>query len=70
MERWSSNLGFILAAVGSAVGRHLRSSVVSSFALAGEKLKIFGWLICLIVLLRAFNPISSAKPTGPVQTTA
>lgn len=93
MERWSSNLGFILAAVGSAVGigniwrfssvvgqngggaylvpyflavlcfavplmilemavgRHLRSSVVSSFALAGEKLKIFGWLICLIVLL-------------------
>jgi NSS family neurotransmitter:Na+ symporter len=34
-----------------AVGRHLRSSVVSSFALAGEKLKIFGWLICLIVLL-------------------
>lgn len=93
MERWSSRIGFILAAIGSAVGigniwrfssvvgqngggaylipyllavlcfavplmvlemavgRHLRANVVSSFGHAGRSFRIFGWLVCLILLL-------------------
>ena len=93
MERWSSRLVFILAAIGSAVGigniwrfpmivgqngggaylipyflavvclavplmilemavgRHWRSNLVASFGLAGRKLEVVGWLVCLIVLL-------------------
>lgn len=93
MERWSSRKGFLLAAIGSAVGigniwrfssvvgqngggaflipyflavlcfaiplmileiavgRQLRANVVSSFASAGKRFKIFGWLICLIMVL-------------------
>ena len=93
MERWSSRMGFILAAIGSAVGigniwrfssvvgqngggaylipyflavlcfaiplmilemavgRQLRANVVSAFASAGKRFKIFGWLICTIVVL-------------------
>ena len=93
MERWSSRMGFLLAAIGSAVGigniwrfssvvgqngggaylipyffavlcfaiplmilemavgRQLRVNVVSSFASAGKRFKIFGWLICLIMVL-------------------
>jgi len=34
-----------------AVGRHLRADVVSCFGRAGERFKIFGWLICLILLV-------------------
>lgn len=93
MERWSSRIGFILAAIGSAVGigniwrfssvvgqngggaylipyllavlcfavplmvlemavgRHLRANVVSSFGHARRSFRIFGWLVCLILLL-------------------
>lgn len=93
MERWSSGMAFVLAAVGSAVGigniwrfssvvgqngggaylipyllsvlcfavplmileiaagRHFRANVVSCFGRAGSDFRIFGWLICLILLL-------------------
>jgi NSS family neurotransmitter:Na+ symporter len=34
-----------------AVGRQLRENVVSSFASAGKRFKILGWLICLILVL-------------------
>lgn len=34
-----------------AVGRQLRANVVSSFCSAGKRFKIFGWLICAMVVL-------------------
>ncbi|MFO8133364.1 MAG: sodium-dependent transporter [Thermoplasmatota archaeon] len=93
MEKWSSKLGFLLAAIGSAVGigniwrfssvvgqngggaylipfffavftfalplmilelsvgRHLKENVVSAFRKVGSGFQIFGWFICIVVLL-------------------
>ncbi|MDD3493663.1 MAG: sodium-dependent transporter, partial [Candidatus Thermoplasmatota archaeon] len=93
MDAWSSRLGFLLAAIGSAVGigniwrfssvvgqngggaylipfflavfafalplmilelavgRHLKENVVSAFRRAGPGFHIFGWFICVVVLL-------------------